>query len=456
VLDFDLLTVDEMNAAPFPYLDGVIWDKYWDSNPRGNVQPQLQAWTSRGCPYRCIFCVWPASMTNNDPDGAGKRTVRHYREDYVTCMLAHLRARYPHFASVYFDDDTFNLGDNHVRKMCNAVYAAWPGLRWSAMCRADSITRGSWRSMKETGCFGVKIGFESGNQFVVDQIVNKRLDLAEAKDTVAFLHDLGMTVHGTFTYGLPGETREQIQDTKRYIRELQAVGMTTFQESGCAEIEGAPLRTLAERGRLVTFPSARPDAADYRPMANGAEKLETLHRSFAGLAVVDEPYPGNDIEGWMDLDELQWLHEKARGMKSIAEIGSFKGRSTHALASGCPGDVTCVDHFDPEHLRPIQGDEVYQEFWANMCRFDNVRVVRKWSVDAAAEFPDGEFDMVFIDAHHTYESCAADIRAWRLKARRLLCGHDYCSGWPGVIQAVDELIGPVQVLNRIWFVNLAV
>ncbi len=278
VLDFDLLTVAEMNAAPFPYMDSLIWDKYWDANPRGQKQPQLQAWTSRGCPYKCIFCVWPAAMTGNDPDGTGKRAVRHYSADYMQAYLDEMTFRYPadqskDWGCLYFDDDTFNLGDRHTLDMCDVMHRV--SLDWSAMCRADTIKRKTWRAMRDAGCFGVKIGFESGNQQVVDTIVNKRLDLEAAADTVAYLKEIGMTVHGTFTYGLPGETREQRMDTKAYIARLLQLGMDTYQESGCAEIEGAPLRTLAERGSLAAFPGAHADAG-YQPMANGSEKLQVI------------------------------------------------------------------------------------------------------------------------------------------------------------------------------------
>jgi hypothetical protein len=183
------------------------------------------------------------------------------------------------WGGIYFDDDTFNLGDRHVLEMCEVMHEV--NLPWSAMCRADGVKRETWRTMKEAGCFGVKIGFESGNQEVIDRIVNKRLDLWAAKDTVAYLHELGMTVHGTFTYGLPGETPEQMEDTRRYIKELLKVGMTTYQESGCAEIEGAPLRTLAERGSLKAFPGARADA-NYDAHANGSEKFRILEGSVLG------------------------------------------------------------------------------------------------------------------------------------------------------------------------------
>jgi len=145
------------------------------------------------------------------------------------------------------------------------------------------------------------------------------------------------------------------------------------------------------------------------------------------LETVNSTYPGNNIEGWMSAAELAWLYETAKQMRSIVEVGSFKGRSTHALCSGCQGTVTAVDHFAPEHLGPI-GDRILEEFTANMRAFPRLKVIRAWSVDAAQQFEDSSIDMVFIDAHHTYTPA-----------------------WPGVIRAVDEQLGPVYVHDTIWF-----
>ena len=79
------------------------------------------------------------------------------------------------FNTIYFDDDTFNLGNRHVLNMCEVMRKI--NKPWAAMCRADTIKMETWKVMKDSGCFGVKLGFESGNQFVVDKIVNKHLDL---------------------------------------------------------------------------------------------------------------------------------------------------------------------------------------------------------------------------------------------------------------------------------------
>jgi radical SAM superfamily enzyme YgiQ (UPF0313 family) len=271
LIDFDMLSVEEMNAAPFPYYDAVYAHRYIDSNPRGFQFPQAQVWSSRGCPYKCIFCVWPATMTGNDPDGTRKRTVRHYSADYMEAFLTQLVETYG-FRSIYFDDDTFNLGDRHVERMCEVMRKL--GVPWAAMCRADTIRLGLWAEMKASGCYGVKIGFESGNQHVVDTIVNKRLDLEQAREAVAEMKRVGLTVHGTFTYGLPGETPAQMLDTRRYAESL---GLDTRQESGCAEIEGTPLHTLGSTGALARYAGAKIDDG-YSRERDGRVKMDRLAR----------------------------------------------------------------------------------------------------------------------------------------------------------------------------------
>jgi radical SAM superfamily enzyme YgiQ (UPF0313 family) len=202
----------------------------------------------------CCFCVWPAAMTGNDPDGTNVRKVRHYSPEYMEPYLTGLVRDYG-YQSIYFDDDTFNLGNSHVVKMCEVMRKV--GVPWSAMCRADTSKMETWSLMKESGCFGVKLGFESGNQYVVDKIVNKHLDLEYAREVVHELKRIGMTVHGTFTVGLPGETREQMQDTVRFIESLP---LDSHQLSGTAEIEGTPLHTLRTAGHLDAYEGASLDA----------------------------------------------------------------------------------------------------------------------------------------------------------------------------------------------------
>lgn len=197
---------------------------------------------------------------------------------------------------------------------------------------------------------------------------------------------------------------------------------------------------------------------------NGAPKAVTgsFHEYLSRLpgGANDPGYHDNGIEGYTVVQELQWLNGAAKDMKSVVEIGSYFGRSSHALLAGCRGIVTCVDPWQP--LEWEDGDsewkaeERYKHFLTNTAQFPNRAVLRMSSIDAAAMVGDRSVDMVFIDGDHSRQSVAEDIDAWLPKALRMICGHDYdFIGWPGVKAVVDEKFGDqVQVFGTIWFVEL--
>ena len=201
-------------------------------------------------------------MTGDDPDGTRSRKVRLYSAEYLELFIKCAVERFG-FKSVYFDGDTENQGNRHTAKICSVMRSV--GLPWSAMCRIDTIDRAHWKLMRDSGCFGVKIGYESGNQYVVDVLIKKGLDLNEARETTKYLKSLGMTVHGTFMSGIPGETHAQMQQTLDYIKSLP---LDSYQHSGMAELEGAPVHTLRERGEMQD--------ANYTRENDGARAIEHL------------------------------------------------------------------------------------------------------------------------------------------------------------------------------------
>lgn len=143
----------------------------------------------------------------------------------------------------------------------------------------------------------------------------------------------------------------------------------------------------------------------------------------------------------MSETELRWLAEQASKCTLVIEVGSYKGRSTAALADHCPGHVLAVDSW--------LEDPIFQEFQKNKA--PNVLILKATSVDAAKVV--GMADLIFIDADHAYPSISEDIKIWlpHLKPGGIFSGHDY--SWGGVIQAVDELLPDKQVVDTIWWVK---
>lgn len=168
-------------------------------------------------------------------------------------------------------------------------------------------------------------------------------------------------------------------------------------------------------------------------------------------------YAANSIPGWMSFKEQLFLYESAKMMDSVIELGSWKGKSTHALCSSGCRSVVAIDtwkgsQFEPEAHAEAATGSVLEEFKNNVGHFKNLTWIQKDINEAVEQTTDGAADMVFIDAGHTYEEVKNDIRKWKSKCKILLCGHDYVAGWPGVIQAVDEeLGGPDGVVDTIWY-----
>lgn len=174
------------------------------------------------------------------------------------------------------------------------------------------------------------------------------------------------------------------------------------------------------------------------------------------------------IAGWMTELELEWLAEQGRAYRNIIEVGSWKGRSTVALASsgafvtavdtwlGTPHDPRTQAQWYPEALEGP--DVIFNQFKRNVHGL-NVSALRLKSHSAAFILHVNHgpvFDMVFIDADHAYEAVHTDIIEYRklLRPGGLLSGHDYHKGCSGVIRAVDELLpGATIGPDSIWSIR---
>lgn len=170
-------------------------------------------------------------------------------------------------------------------------------------------------------------------------------------------------------------------------------------------------------------------------------------------------YKHNDIEGWMSEEELNWLFETSQKCNNIVEVGSFKGRSTHALLSGTQGKVTAIDswklHWDINH--PHNGEVVFKEFKENLKEFTNLEIVKATSNETVNKYEDDSFDMVFLDFTVHYDEYLEAIKKWSIKIKEggIICGHEYSDDWKEVKKAVDEVFGkPDGVVEMIWYKQL--
>jgi hopanoid biosynthesis associated radical SAM protein HpnJ len=200
------------------------------------LHPYLSLYTGRGCRSRCTFCLWPQTVGGHR---YRTRSVEHVLEE-----AALARELFPQMKELFFDDDTFT--DDRGRAEAIARGLARLGITWSCNAKAN-VPRETLQVLRDNGLRLLLVGYESGNQQILINI-KKGLRVDRARQFAADCRELGITVHGTFILGLPGETKETIQETIRFARE---VNPHSLQVSVAAPYPGTELyRQAVEQGWL--------------------------------------------------------------------------------------------------------------------------------------------------------------------------------------------------------------
>lgn len=204
-------TIKDLDDLPYPQREAPGIYKYNDGFA-GLPCPNVQMWSGRGCPFKCIFCLWPQVIY-------GERKYRKRSPANVVAEMEWLIKEFG-FKAVYFDDDTFNVDKAHVLGICAEIKRRKINIPWAAMARADLMDEELLYSMSGAGLYALKYGIESANSGVL-KLCKKDMDLRQAEKMIKYTKDSGIKVHLTFCLGLPGETKQSIQENIDFIRRLK-------------------------------------------------------------------------------------------------------------------------------------------------------------------------------------------------------------------------------------------
>src|ERR1700746_279152 len=154
------------------------------------------------------------------------------------------KAAFPQGRAFFFDDDT--LTDNLPRVEALAVELGKLGVVWSCNAKGN-VPRRTLEIMKDNGLRLLLVGYETGNQQILFNI-KKGMRIEFARRFTKDCHELGITIHGTVILGLPGETKETIEETIRFATEINP---HTIQVSLAAPYPGTYLyRQALDNGWL--------------------------------------------------------------------------------------------------------------------------------------------------------------------------------------------------------------
>ena len=202
------LPIENLDALPWAtpiYKRDLDYTRY---NVPFLLNPYISFYTTRGCPAKCSFCLWPQTF-----DG---HMWRQRSVDDVAKEVKHALELFPDIKEIFFDDDTFTIGKERVLALCEKFKPL--NFTWSCTSRVH-VDLETLQAMRAAGCRLFIVGFESGNPQILKNI-KKGATVEQAREFMKNCKKAGIVVHGDFIIGLPGETPETIEESLQFAKEL--------------------------------------------------------------------------------------------------------------------------------------------------------------------------------------------------------------------------------------------
>ena len=228
-----MMDMDQLPFVTSVYKRDLVMENYFIGYLK---HPYISFYSGRGCKSRCTFCLWPQTVGGHT---YRTRSVGHVIDEIRYCLEA-----FPQTKEFFFDDDTFT--DNLPRAEEIARELGKLGVTWSCNAKAN-VPRETLKVLRDNGLRLLLVGYESGNQQILHNI-KKGMRVEVAEKFTKDCHDLGIAIHGTFILGLPGESKETIQETIRFATRINP---HTIQVSLAAPYPGTFLyKQAVENGWL--------------------------------------------------------------------------------------------------------------------------------------------------------------------------------------------------------------
>ena len=219
--------------------------------------PFISMYTSRGCPAMCTFCLWPQTHS-------GHRWRLRSSDDVVNEVRWAIQ-NFVGLKEIFFDDDTFNYKRERTIEICDKLKKmraelGHPDVTFSCTSRVTT-DYDTLKAMKESGFRLMIVGYESGDPQILKNIKKgATVDMAERFTTNA--HKLGLTIHGDFIVGLPGDSRESIRRTVDFAKKLNT---ETIQVSIAHPYPGTEFFDYVKKNGLITIDSMTDDQGHQLP-----------------------------------------------------------------------------------------------------------------------------------------------------------------------------------------------
>lgn len=201
--------ISDLDRLPIPAYD-LFPTEIYANNPAVGFGRELDFVSSRGCPYRCVFCYQ-----------AFGQSFRAHSADYVIMVMEYLKKNY-NIDFLYFADDEFMANKKRAYEFAEkkTENKHIQEVRWSCSGRVNLADEELFRHMKSAGCTFIGHGFESGSEFILKKI-KKGITPIQQKEIVRIIRKVGLRFGCSFMLGFPWETYETAQATVDLCIEAQ-------------------------------------------------------------------------------------------------------------------------------------------------------------------------------------------------------------------------------------------
>mgnify|MGYP001352356376 FL=1 len=234
---------------------------------------------TRGCPFNCIFC-------HNSWRGL---KVRFHSAKRMIEELKELETKYGTEA-VFFMDDDLLCHKQRIVEFCELFIKEKLKIFWGCQARVSMVNKDLLQLLKKANCKQITFGLEAGSQRILSMLKNDTTTIEQNKKAIKMVKDSGILACGSFMIGSPGETEDEIMQTKKFIIENDLDG---FGATVTTPFPGTKLWEMCKEKKIlppkINWKNFNLNQLTFGLTEISQERMENIKKEFINLALKRNP-----------------------------------------------------------------------------------------------------------------------------------------------------------------------
>ncbi len=231
--------IKNIDELPFPNRKKINLQLYFDVWKNKHGESAISVSTMRGCPYTCKWCS----------RAVYGQTYRRRSPAIVVDELALIDQQY-NVDTFWFVDDVFTISHKWMKEFHEEVLKRKLQIKYECITRADRLNKEVIQLLKESGCFRVWIGAESGSQKIIDAM-DRRVEVNQVREMIQLAQRYGIQAGTFIMIGYPGETEKDLFETVHHLRSSDP---DLYTITVAYPIKGTPLYEEVQNDFIRTLP----------------------------------------------------------------------------------------------------------------------------------------------------------------------------------------------------------